>query len=368
MAKPTKLKNGKWRIRYADQSGVRCSAVFENYKDANYVLSNSQSEIEKIKRGLKPALVANKTFDELVEIYLLNRTPLKSRPQDDISIINAHLKPKFNGMKLVNIGAHTIDEYKLSKKHLAKKTVNHHLTLLTTMLNYAHDLKWLSEKPRVKKHKIKIFDRDFNYLKTDAEVVRFLTEAKEFDQKVFTLYATAIFTGLRKGELVGLKRSCIDFDRRLITVQKSYDKVTKSGEVRFVPILDTLLPILREWMLKNPCEYVFPNINNEMLMPCAGIFKENFYDVVDACDFPKIIRHGKERRYIVFHDLRHTFASHWVMKGGDIFKLQKILGHSTVAMTMRYAHLSPDAFSEDFNIFGEKLKIQNSTILKFTKA
>ncbi len=61
-----------------------------------------------------------------------------------------------------------------------------------------------------------------------------------------------------------------------------------------------------------------------------------------------IQRDGKERRYIRSHDLRHTFASHWVMKGGDLFKLQKILGHKTVQMTMRYAHLAPHAFAEDF--------------------
>lgn len=46
--------------------------------------------------------------------------------------------------------------------------------------------------------------------------------------------------------------------------------------------------------------------------------------------------------------LRHTFASHWVMTGGDLFKLQKILGHATVQMTMRYSHLVPSAFEADY--------------------
>lgn len=63
-------------------------------------------------------------------------------------------------------------------------------------------------------------------------------------------------------------------------------------------------------------------------------------------------RDRKLRRYIRFHDLRHTFASQWVMKGGDLFKLQKILGHKTVQMTMRYAHLAPNAFAEDFKRMG----------------
>jgi Phage integrase family len=58
---------------------------------------------------------------------------------------------------------------------------------------------------------------------------------------------------------------------------------------------------------------------------------------------------------MVFHDLRHSFASHWVARGGDLFKLQKILGHKTVQMTMRYAHLAPAAFRDDWNRLGTAL-------------
>jgi len=57
---------------------------------------------------------------------------------------------------------------------------------------------------------------------------------------------------------------------------------------------------------------------------------------------------------IRFHDLRHTFASHWVLKGGDIFKLQKILGHADQQMVQRYAHLAPEAYEKDRGIFGTK--------------
>lgn len=56
--------------------------------------------------------------------------------------------------------------------------------------------------------------------------------------------------------------------------------------------------------------------------------------------------------YITFHDLRHTFASYWVRQAGDLFRLQKILGHKSVTMTMRYAHLAPDAFASDYGRLG----------------
>jgi len=55
---------------------------------------------------------------------------------------------------------------------------------------------------------------------------------------------------------------------------------------------------------------------------------------------------------ITFHALRHTFASHWMLKGGDIYRLQRILGHASIAMTQRYAHLAPAAFDQDHGRFG----------------
>jgi site-specific recombinase XerD len=83
--------------------------------------------------------------------------------------------------------------------------------------------------------------------------------------------------------------------------------------------------------------------------------------------FEDIIINGSKRRYIVFHSLRHTFASHWAMKGGDLFKLQKILGHKSVAMTMRYAHLTPQAFNSDFSIFGNSEFNQPSEVVQMIK-
>ena len=88
-----------------------------------------------------------------------------------------------------------------------------------------------------------------------------------------------------------------------------------------------------------------------MHQPSARIFQERMHRILDAAGFPRPPAEERAVHYISFHSLRHTFASHWVMKAGDLFKLQKILGHKTVQMTMRYAHLQPSAFVEDHNRF-----------------
>jgi integrase len=180
---------------------------------------------------------------------------------------------------------------------------------------------------------------------------------------VFALYATAVYTGLRAGELAALLWDVIDLERRLITVQRSFDGPTKSGDVRYVPVLDALLPVLRAWHLRNPLDVVFPSQSGTAQGASARVFQEVFRRVLDRAGFAKVFRRGKPRGCIVFHDLRHTFASNWVMNGGDLFKLQKILGHGTVQMTQRYAHLQPAAFREDYARLGNGVATTDAEVL-----
>ncbi len=69
--------------------------------------------------------------------------------------------------------------------------------------------------------------------------------------------------------------------------------------------------------------------------------------MLERAGFPTFEERGRARRFITFHGLWHTFASHWVMSGGNMFKLQRILGHKS-AVTTRYSHLAPDAFAENY--------------------
>jgi integrase len=91
------------------------------------------------------------------------------------------------------------------------------------MLNVALDLGWIERAPRIRKPRVRIFSADYSYLRTDDEVRRFLAAARGEGENVFALYATAVYTGLRAGELAGLHWDDVDFERRLITVQRSFD-------------------------------------------------------------------------------------------------------------------------------------------------
>lgn len=360
MAKPTKHYD-KWRIRWTDHLGKRQSEVFDDFKTASYELKKKEAEAEEVKKGLRSPAPINKTFDELCDYWLEKRLPQKRSQKDDQSIIKTHLRPSFGKLKIKDVTIEKVDQFIAERSQLNKKTVSNHLTLLISLLRLAVDLNWLLKVPNIKKPKTHLFSRDYSFLRTEEEIHRLLLAAKEEDEVAFLMYATAIYTGLRAGELAALKFSDIKFDgnKSIITVQNSFDDLTKSGKVRYVPVLAPLYPLLLEWREKCGDGFIFPNRDGNMYSPSGRIFQEVFHRVLDRAGFSKTEKNGKVRRYIVFHDLRHTFASHWVMKGGDVFKLQQILGHANIAMTMRYAHLAPHAFSGDFERLG-KLAIMNT--------
>ncbi|MBT3980050.1 MAG: site-specific integrase [Bacteriovoracaceae bacterium] len=357
MAKPTK-HYGKWRIRWSDERGCRKSESFDSKEDADFYLKKYEVEVEEIKRGIRKRnslqLSAGKkryTFNQTTEYWLKKKAHTKRSLKDDVSILRKHLSPFFGEYYLEEIGVETVDKFQIRLNSLKPKTVSNILTLLISILNLAKELEWIEKVPAIKKPKVDICSTDYKYLKTSGEVTNFLRSAKQVGEYNYTLYLMALSTGLRQGELAALVWSDIDFPNQVIRVNKSFRGPTKSGRSRVVPILDNLLNDLKAWRLKNPSSLIFPNQKGNMHSPGARVFKQHFKETLGIAGFESKKIGRKEVHYITFHGLRHTFASHWMMNGGDIFKLQKILGHQDISITMRYAHLSPNAFQSDLNRF-----------------
>jgi integrase len=147
-----------------------------------------------------------------------------------------------------------------------------------------------------------------------------------------TLVATAVYTGIRRGELLGLRWDDVDFATGWIHVQRSFDQPTKSGKVRRVPIAAKLEPVLKAWRECANGALVFPVPETGLMATPKIKLTTRLATACRAAGVP-VVR---------FHDLRHTFASHFMMFGGDLYRLQKYLGHSTPLMTQRYAHLTDD--------------------------
>lgn len=167
---------------------------------------------------------------------------------------------------------------------------------------------------------------------TEAEVQDFLTKMYGTKNPRFALYQTAYETGMRFSELAGLRWDCVNLEEGYIEVRRNVCKITgkllettKSGHRRVIPISEGLRQTL-ETILKD--DFVFTQSNGNPIT----------YTYIRRQFKNDQTRAGV--RLISFHTLRHTFASHFVMKGESIYDLQALLGHSDTETTKRYAHLS----------------------------
>lgn len=174
------------------------------------------------------------------------------------------------------------------------------------------------------------------------EYERILDSCTNETQKV--LVETAVHTGMRHGELVALRKSMIDFNRQEVTLHVD---MTKSGRERIIPLCDTLCRSLEQLCSQVPGEKVFAYVDktSHQWKPYTS-FKNSWTG----------IRARANLKEVRFHDLRHTFASWWVQSGGNLLHLRDILGHSSLQMVQRYAHLNTAAHHEEIRkVFGHSL-------------
>lgn len=145
---------------------------------------------------------------------------------------------------------------------------------------------------------------------------------------------TALHTGGRLSELLALRWGDVDLDRRVLVFRR---ETTKSRRQRVVPIDDELLSVLKAMR---------PGAAQEPVFDYNGRAMKNVRTAFETA------RHKVGLDEVHFHDLRHSFASWAVMNGLDIYRLQTYMGHSTISLTQRYAHLSGEFLQDGARFFG----------------
>ena len=259
-------------------------------------------------------------FDSLCKEYLFyskaNKAPQSYR-RDQISIKN--LLGVYTGKLITEVTAHELEMYKNRRRDVVKPaTVNRELSCVKHMFVKAVDWDYLKENPL---KSVKLFKEPpgrIRYL-TEEEIKKLIDCCAYY---IKPIVETALNTGMRKGEILNLKWSNVDTTNKVITITNS-----KNNESRGVPINDALLATLMK--LENGTPKDSPVFRWENGMPIKSI-KGGFNNAVNRAGISDFR----------FHDLRHTFASHLVMNGVDIRTVQQLLGHKTIAMTMRYSHIS----------------------------
>ncbi|QDE82482.1 tyrosine-type recombinase/integrase [Myxococcus xanthus] len=272
-------------------------------------------------------------------------------------ILDDHLIPFFGAMALDTIGPAEIEDFKAAMKKkprrlsghadapskralrrrkvrapklLSLKTINNALAVLSKLLNLAKEQGVLAHTPDVKLFKVKKPDYDFL---TFEEAERLIESAAPQDVALLT---TAPKTGLRQGELIGLQWPDVDLVRAKLhikrTIWRGVEGTPKGGSTRTVDLPQSVVDALKAHRhLRGP--FVFCQENGKHLTP----------GMMDHLLITTLKRAGitREKGTIGWHDLRHTYGSHLAMKGVPLKVIQELMGHATLDMTMRYAHLSP---------------------------
>lgn len=304
--------------------------------------------VQLLKHGKEPRQTEVKaapkeipTFAVFAEEFLQTYATTNNKASELDSkrrILENHLKPALGTKRLDEIGPREIEAFKAAqvKAELEPKTINNQLTVLLKILNTA--VKWRSSTGLAIAPDIEwmdVPDQEFDFLKFE-EADRLL---EKVDSWWKTMTLVALRTGLRIGELRALRWEDVDLVAgRIMVRQAAWKKkigTPKGGKSREIPLSPDALEALKGHRHLRG-EYVFCHEAGDGELLTEGEVK---WPLWRACKRASL-------RMIQWHVLRHTFASHLVMRGVPLKAVQELMGHATIEMTMRYAHLAPEVRSE----------------------
>ena len=313
-----KLPDGRWHVDVEPVKGKRFRKILKTKGEA--LRFESLCRTKYADRDWLPEHKDNRNLTDVINLWFeLHGHVLRDgnrRLSKLLAISKALKNPLARKLK-----ADDYVQYRRKRldSGISLKTLNNELGYLRAVFNELHGLGQLQyENPISLVKPFQIQERELSWL-TSKQVVELLdaiTNSTE-NPHVYPITLICLSTGSRWSEAQNLKPSSLR--NGVITFSG-----TKSGKVRSIPIAKHLQTLLKaHWTT-------------------YGLFTSSLTAFRRALARTSIeLPKGQAS-----HALRHTFASHFIQNGGNILTLQKILGHSSLAMTMRYAHLAPDHLND----------------------
>lgn len=302
------------------------------------------SEVEKIRKKITLERNVNKTFDEGYDEFILyckarNLSPATITHYDN----SVAIWYKFIDHKtpIREITQETLNNFILfckTKMNQNDVTVRTNVRSMRAILYYFMKLEYMEE---FKVQELKVTKEPIETY-TDAEL-KILLEKPNLKKCSFGVYRTYVIinfllaTGCRASTLINLKISDLDFENDLI-----YYNHTKNRKGQIVPMSYSLKQVLIEYLTYRQGQaedYLFSTVyNNKMNVNTLN------HAVADYNKKRGVIKTG-------IHRFRHTFAKKWILNNGDVFRLQKMLGHSDMTVVKNYVEMFSDDLKKDFNEF-----------------
>ena len=367
-----KRKDGRWEGRFtAGHDPATGKQIIKN------VLGKTQAEVkEKLKKALVEAGQVDftkggkYTVGTWMDEWFENVAKIKVRPsshQTYKGYIDNHIKPNIGNIPLEKLT--TMDLQKFYRKLLTKgrieriesreqpkglsaKTVRNINQVISSAMDLAVAQKIIPANPTNACELPKVEHQEMQTIPAE-QLQAFLAEARATG--VYEMYYIELATGLRRGELLGLKWTDIDWKNGIIKVRRQVARVdgqiveaplkTKNS-YRTVTISQQAIEVLKEQKRKTNDQYVFPSPNGGPISPDS--VNNMLKRVLERAGIPKVR----------FHDLRHTFATIALQNGVDIKTVSGMLGHFSAGFTLdTYAHVTTSAQTEAAQTMGNVLSM-----------
>ncbi len=330
-------KDGKtsYRVKIRLKGFPIQSATFERLTDAKKWTQQTESAIRE-GRHFKTTEAKRHTLADLIDRYIQDVLPSKKSAKDQTQQLK---------WWTAEIGSHTLSDVtpslltecrdKLGREITVRKKPRSPASVVRYMAALSHaftiavkEWEWLEDNPMRKVTKPKESRGRVRFL-SDDERLRLLKACKESSNPyLYIVVVLALSTGMRQGEIMSLTWGTVDLNQGRAILHE-----TKNGERRAIAITGHALEVLKELNIvrRIDCNLLFPAKENRPQKPQKPIDLRSPWETAVK---------KAELEDFHFHDLRHSAASYLAMNGASLAEIAEVLGHKTLQMVKRYAHLS----------------------------
>jgi len=331
--------------------------VQHNGKVVAKCISNSLEFARQIEAKIKAELVSGEYFDRkklnkqqthcsefMIKQYLPYAKDKKSYNREE-ELYRVWISPVI-GKKLLNeISPFDIEKVKKYMQDKAPRTIQYGLAIIRHSLNIARDWGYFTgDNPVCRVKAPKVNNRRVKFL-TVEEATALLKYIRKRSKQTYEICLLSLHCGLRAGEIFNLKFGDINLANGIINISDP-----KNGEDRVAYMTDEVKEILNKGKDGKHDEYLFKNKDKHRIERVS----KTFFRAVDNLGLNNGIADNKDK--VVFHTLRHTFASWLAISGTPIYTISKLLGHKSLTMTERYSHLMPGVKQEVVKRLGKMFK------------
>ena len=307
----------------------------------------AQQAQQVFEAELAEAESKNMTMSEAFDVYLASAKVDKKDWAHDQTRMVLHVLPHLGDKRLTDVSAADIEMLKIKslEKNHEPATIKHILQCVRVLYNFCIKRKFYSGENPTLHVKFPKVDNARRRFFSDDQVDTLLSKLEYRHPAVHDMALLSFLTGMRFGEIANLLWQRVDFDNGVIYVVD-----TKNGETREAYIasseLESMLRQRKQLFDSTPFVIKSKKSIQGLVFPGpkhGGVMKDIpdvFKEVVNDLGYNK--GYTDKRQKLTFHSCRHTFGSRLAMQGVPLLTLKELMGHKTIEMTLRYAHLMPD--------------------------